>query len=203
MTEIKIEGLESSEAVQQLYGALKSAGLKIEIETEDLPKILSIVEATISSDDYFKSETRVPRMPFGTLGMLVPQTYLHINLKNATLQLIVSALDFIGGTCGLASKGLELFIKASPVFSKLDPVEGEFCIYKHTLAARFEGGTQEVGALVSQLSGSDCVFPNERCRFRDSSGLCGLENRDAYFIADKLTEKAAVIRSGDELRTTV
>src|SRR5215831_16739253 len=110
-----------------LEGALRD--LFREIGTQPLDKEqtrdLRGIMVSLEGPSCWKEEIRWPRFPPGSISLMVPNTYLHINVKRT---LFIAAITLISLKIPIAAV-IPLLGQNKMGVAKLSPFNGEFCNY--------------------------------------------------------------------------
>lgn len=163
------------------------------VTDELLESIQEFVKTKSSGEEYWEEQIEMPPIPPGTKFKIIPKTYYFVNIKKTTWVLIGLLLDILIAE-GIASAFLNS-LGIGKCLAKLDPKNGEFCVYSESLLLKKDGiGKFEDNEVLSRISQKDCKYPKLNCDHNDN-GTCSLQLKYIQEILDSLKEKSVFSRT--------
>lgn len=161
-----------------------------EIKDEFLEFMKKFVKEKHPAYEYIKSSKEVPPSSPDTISLLIPCTYYHVNVKKTTWMIIGLLLDlFI--TKGAITFSLSMLGAAGQTIHKLNPKNGEVCIYYQALTLKKKGGKEFLTKDISiKIDGRNCSRPEFKCGY-SQNGKCTIELGQVKEIFQKLKEIGA------------
>lgn len=169
------------------------------VTDELLESIQEFVKTKSSGGEYWEERIEMASIPPGTFPpgtkfCLIPETYCFVNIKRTTWVLIGLLLDILIAQ-GVASAFLNSLGIIGKCVAKLDPKNGEICVYYESLLLKKDGiGKFEDNEVLSRISQKDCKYPKLNCEYNDN-GTCSLQLKYLQEILDSLKEKSVFSRT--------
>jgi hypothetical protein len=189
MTLINISNEESQATLSRINSELKQMGAGKIVSLSELHFVVSALKVIISDGESVSSEERLPTFPPGTIGLLIPNTYYHINVKRASLY----AASILAGlfTSGIATSLVAAHGGLKTALAILNRENGEFCNFVQATELQKAGVEIVAQAVSEKIAKKECPFKQIGCRYL-TSGNCSIATSNVENNIASLQEKGAL-----------
>jgi hypothetical protein len=174
--------------------AFSAAG--VNADSRRVAQLLSLAVLIGKPDDEVESWVSTPKLPPGTIGMMMMKTYYNVNISRTSIAVAGALLDAVA-TAGLASAALAVTGMTKQSVARLDPLVGEYCNMVHV--AKLGETKQAINpeAVATMISGKPCPFREAGCRL-NKDGVCGADVAAIAANFRSLSDKGALETSGGQ-----
>lgn len=198
MTNLIIHDQDADGALEEINSALSAGGLEIRINTEQLSLVINALNELTEEGEYARSEVRLPSFPPGMIGMMVPSSFYHVNVKRASLWTVAILLD-AWKTSGVATGLIAAHGGLKTAMCRVSPETGEYCNYMQAVDIQQSETPINTDSVAEKIINKPCPFPQVGCTHFQSN-KCGISKDAITENLSVMEQKGALVSNNRQLK---